>query len=131
MTEGEKSLVNPKVASARWVQLKVVVTPEDDKVYAEFYADNIRRFAFDDRGEDVTIDLNALREELTYTGGSTGFNCFNASVTFTDIYTGVSDYSYYTELYRQQYHFSQFAHWNNDPNGLVYYNGYYHSPERH
>ena len=126
MTEGEKSLVNPKVASARWVQLKVVVTPEDDKVYAEFYADNIRRFAFDDRGEDVTIDLNALREELTYTGGSTGFNCFNASVTFTDIYTGVSDYSYYTELYRQQYHFSQFAHWNNDPNGLVYYNGYYH-----
>ena len=126
MTEGEKSLVNPKVASARWVQLKVVVTPEDDKVYAEFYADNIRRFAFDDRGEDVTIDLNALREELTYTGGSTGFNCFNASVTFTDIYTGVSDYSYYTELYRQQYHFSQYAHWNNDPNGLVYYNGWYH-----
>lgn len=126
MTEGEKSLVNPKVNSARWIQLKVIVTPENGKVHAEFYADNIRRFAFDERGNDLTIDLNDLREGLTYSGGGTGFNCFNASVTFTDIYTGVSDYSYYTELYRQQYHFSQFAHWNNDPNGLVYFNGYYH-----
>ena len=126
MTEGEKSLVNPKVNTARRIQLKVIVTPQDGKVYAEFYADNIRRFAFDERGNDLTIDLNDLREGLTYNGGGTGFNCFNASVTFTDIYTGVSDYSYYTELYRQQYHFSQFAHWNNDPNGLVYFNGYYH-----
>lgn len=126
MTDGEKSLVNPKVANARWVQLKVIITPEEGKVYAEFYADNIRRFAFDDRGDDLKTDLNALREGLTYNGGQTGFNCYSASVTFTDIYTGISDYSYYTELYRQQYHFSQFAHWNNDPNGLVYYNGYYH-----
>lgn len=126
MTEGEKSLVNPKVAAARWIQLKVIITPEGDSVYAEFYADNIRRFAFDERGGELTIDLNALKEGVTYTGGATGYNCFNAKVTFTDVYTGGSDYSYYTELYRQQYHFSQFAHWNNDPNGLVYYNGYYH-----
>ncbi|MDE6868037.1 MAG: glycoside hydrolase family 32 protein [Clostridia bacterium] len=126
MTDGEKSLVNPKVATARWVQLKVIITPQGDNVYAEFYADNIRRFAFDEKGDDLTIDLNNLREGLTYEGGKTGFNCFSAKVVFDDIYTGVSDYSYYTELYRQQYHFSQFAHWNNDPNGLVYYNGYYH-----
>lgn len=128
MSEGEKSLVNPKVAKARWVQLKVIITPEGDSVYAEFYADNIRRFAFDDKGNDLTIDLNNVTEGQTfqYEGGSLGYNCFNAKVTFDDIYTGVSDYSYYTEPYRQQYHFSQFAHWNNDPNGLVYYNGYYH-----
>ncbi len=126
MTEGEKSLVNPKVATARWIQLKVIITPEADKIYAEFYADNIRRFAFDDKGNDLTIDLNAVKDGLTYQGGKLGYNCFNAKVNFNDIYTGVSDYSYYTELYRQQYHYSQFAHWNNDPNGLVYYNGYYH-----
>ena len=132
MTDGEKELVNPKVASARWVQLKVIVTPQDGKVYAEFYADNIRRFAFDEKGEGVTIDLNAVTKldgepsGLTYNGGKIGFNCYKAKVTFKDVYAGVSDYSYYTELYRQQYHFSQFAHWNNDPNGLVYYNGYYH-----
>ncbi len=124
MTESEKRLVNPKVATIDKVQLKVVITPEEDAVYAEFYADNIRRF-----GVDNTIDLNTLSslpEGVAYEGGNIGFNCFNSKVKFADIYYGVSDYSYYTELYRNQYHFSQYAHWNNDPNGLVYYDGYYH-----
>ena len=120
MTESERRLVAPKVAALDKVQLKVVITPEEDGVYAEFYADNIRRF-----GIDKTINLNDF-ENLTYEGGSIGFNCFNSKVKFTDIYYGKSDYSYYTELYRNQYHFSQYAHWNNDPNGLVYYDGYYH-----
>ena len=120
MTESEKRLVNPKVATIDRVQLKVVITPEDDGVYAEFYADNIRRF-----GIDRVIDLNSF-EDVSYEGGSIGFNCFNSKVKFGDIYYGQSDYSYYTELYRNQYHFSQYAHWNNDPNGLVYYDGYYH-----
>lgn len=126
MNDGEKALVNPKVAAVPAVQLKVVITPENDKVYAEFYADNIRRFAFDGQGNELTIDLNSLQEGLTYSGGKTGYNCFDAKVTFLDVYTGVSDYSYYTEPYRQQYHFSQYSHWNNDPNGLVYYDGWYH-----
>jgi fructan beta-fructosidase len=30
------------------------------------------------------------------------------------------------ELYRPQIHFTPRAHWMNDPNGLVYYNGVYH-----
>ena len=124
MTESERRLVAPKVASVDRVQLKVVITPEEDGVYAEFYADNIRRF-----GIDNVINLNALEklpEDVAYEGGSIGFNCFNSKIKFSDIYYGKSDYSYYTELYRNQYHFSQYAHWNNDPNGLVYYDGYYH-----
>ena len=120
MTESEKRLVNPKVATIDKVQLKVVITPDGDSVYAEFYADNIRRF-----GIDNVIDLNSF-EDVSYEGGKIGFNCFNSKIKFTDIFYGVSDYSYYTELYRNQYHFSQYAHWNNDPNGLVYYDGYYH-----
>ena len=120
MTESEKRLVNPKVATIDRVQLKVVITPDGDSVYAEFYADNIRRF-----GIDNVIDLNSF-EDVSYEGGKIGFNCFNSKIKFTDIFYGVSDYSYYTELYRNQYHFSQYAHWNNDPNGLVYYDGYYH-----
>lgn len=32
----------------------------------------------------------------------------------------------YHELYRPQIHFSPRAHWTNDPNGMVYYNGIYH-----
>ena len=124
MTDSERRLVGAKVATIDKVQLKVIVTPEEDGVYAEFYADNIRRF-----GIDNTIELNSLEllpEEVTYGGGNIGFNCFNSKVKFADIYYGKSDYSYYTELYRNQYHFSQYAHWNNDPNGLVYYDGYYH-----
>ena len=124
MTDSERRLVGSKVANVDKVQLKVIITPEADGVYAEFYADNIRRF-----GIDNTIELNSLEllpEGVSYNGGSIGFNCFNSKVKFADIYFGKSDYSYYTELYRNQYHFSQYAHWNNDPNGLVYYDGYYH-----
>ena len=124
MTDSERRLVGSRVATIDKVQLKVVITPEEDGVYAEFYADNIRRF-----GIDNVIELNALasqHEGVSYEGGAIGFNCFNSKVNFSDIYFGKSDYSYYTELYRNQYHFSQYAHWNNDPNGLVYYDGYYH-----
>ena len=124
MTESERRLVGSKVATLDKVQLKVVITPEADGVYAEFYADNIRRF-----GIDNTIELNSLEllpDDVFYVGGNIGFNCFNSKIKFDDIYYGKSDYSYYTELYRNQYHFSQYAHWNNDPNGLVYYDGYYH-----
>ncbi|MBV9962530.1 MAG: glycoside hydrolase family 32 protein [Parafilimonas sp.] len=32
----------------------------------------------------------------------------------------------YHEQYRPQIHFSPKAHWMNDPNGMVYYNGIYH-----
>ena len=116
MTESEKKMVNPKVATMPNVDLKVIITPEDDKVYAEFYADGIKRFGID---RVITLD-----EE--YEGGNLGFNIFNSKVDFTNVEIGTSDYSYYSELYRQQYHFSQYKHWNNDPNGLVYFNGYYH-----
>lgn len=30
------------------------------------------------------------------------------------------------EPYRPVYHFTPKAHWMNDPNGMVYYNGTYH-----
>ena len=33
---------------------------------------------------------------------------------------------YYQEQYRPQFHFSPEAHWMNDPNGLVYFEGEYH-----
>jgi fructan beta-fructosidase len=35
-------------------------------------------------------------------------------------------YPLYNEPDRPQYHFSPPTHWMNDPNGLVYYQGYYH-----
>lgn len=116
MTQAEKDMVFPKVRNVENVDFKVIITPEDDKVYAEFYVDGIKRF-----GVDNTIILDER-----YQGGNLGYNVFNAKVDFTDVEIGKSDYSYYTEMYRQQYHYSQFKNWNNDPNGLVYYDGYYH-----
>ncbi len=129
MTDSERRLVGDKVRNIDKVQLKVIITPEEDGTYAEFYADNIRRF-----GIDNTIELGSLEklpEGVAYEGGSIGFNCFSSKVRFADIYYGKSDYSFYTELYRNQYHFSQYAHWNNDPNGLIYYDGYYHLYYQH
>ena len=116
MTQGEKDKVFPKVRMIENVDFKVIITPENDKVYAEFFVDGIKRF-----GVDETIILDEK-----YVGGYLGYNTFNSKVDFTDVEIGESDYSYYTEMYRQQYHYSQFKNWNNDPNGLVYYDGYYH-----
>jgi len=114
--QNEVDMVFPRVRGISNVDFKIVITPEDDKVYAEFFVDGIKRFGVD---ETITLDER-------YVGGNLGYNVFNAKVDFTNIEIGKSDYSYYTEMYRNQYHFSQFKNWNNDPNGLVYYEGYYH-----
>jgi len=92
MTDGEKSLVNPKVATIDKVQLKVVITVEDDVVYGEFYADNIRRF-----GVDNEYNLNTLEklpEGVQYNGGTLGYNCFNAKVRFEETHCAESDYTF-------------------------------------
>lgn len=121
ITEHELALVNPRVRDMTEVLLKVVLTKEEEGMFAEFYADGIRRF-----GIDTVINLDQLKAGLSYEGGYLGYNLFNADLSFDDIIIDQQDTTYYTELYRQQFHYSQMRHWNNDPNGLVYYHGYYH-----
>ena len=42
-------------------------------------------------------------------------------------FTGITIYAQnYDEIYRPQFHFTPPAHWMNDPNGLVYFNGKFH-----
>lgn len=130
MNEGERNYVQSRTANIDKVYLKVAVNADGT---AEFYADGIRRFAYKDGSEEAeVIDINGFtlgdddRTPIKYEGGFLGYNCFNAKVYFADTLIGETDYGYYGEFYRNQFHFSQFAHWNNDPNGLVYYNGYYH-----
>ena len=116
-TASEYNVINPKLRSLNQFNFKIVVTKTDEERYVEFFIDNIKRF-----GVDSHINLSSFG----YNGGQIGFNVFNSKVTFNDVHVGRNDYTYYTELYRNQYHYSQYAHWNNDPNGLVYYKGYYH-----
>ncbi len=124
MTDSERGLVNGKLQHCPSFQLKVIISVESDGVHAEFFANNIKRFGVD---SDIVLDSFATEyPNAIYQGGSLGYNCFNANVSIDEEYVGETDYSYYTELYRQQYHFSQYNGWNNDPNGLVYYDGYYH-----
>ena len=114
----EWTFINSQVRNISNVNMKVVVTVEDEHAYAEFFVEGIKRF-----GIDTTIDLN---ENGTYVGGKLGLNCFNANVVLRDIEAGKSDYSYFSEPYRNQYHLQPFAKWSNDPNALCYYNGWYH-----
>ena len=121
MTQSEAAFVSPRVANIENVNLKVILTKENEHAYAEFYVEGIKRF-----GIDTVIDLNDLGTSFTYEGGFLGINCFNADVYLTNIEIGKSDYSYFSEPYRNQYHLQPFSKWTNDPNALCYYNGYYH-----
>lgn len=126
MNDGEREYVASRTKDVKKVYLKVKINA--DKT-AEFYADGIRRFAYvngSEEAEQLSLDFTIEGTPVTYQGGALGYNCFSGKVEFTDTLVGTTDYAYYTEFYRNQYHFSQYAHWNNDPNGLVYYNGYYH-----
>ncbi|MDE6505587.1 MAG: GH32 C-terminal domain-containing protein [Clostridia bacterium] len=132
ITQAERNMVEPNVRRISAVNLKIAVTVNGGAAYLECYADGIRRFAYKDGSAPAdTLDLNGRFGSLKYEGGNLGYNVCNADVAFTDTVIGGHDYSYYSELYRNQFHFSQFAHWNNDPNGLVYYNGYYHLYYQH
>ena len=122
LLQQEWEMINPWVREIENVNIKLVLTREDEHAYAEFYVEGIKRF-----GIDSVIDLNNLTgKSYKYSGGSIGLNCFNADVFIKNIEYGKSDYSYFSEPYRNQYHLQPFAKWTNDPNALCYFNGWYH-----
>lgn len=66
------------------------------------------------RGQDVTLQVDQLPEDSTAL----------SSIDQGDMLKDAEQL--YTEPLRSQFHFSPRRGWNNDPNGLVYYNGEYH-----
>ena len=121
MTIPESDMVGPSVRNIENVNLKVILTVEDEHAYVELFVEGIKRF-----GIDTVIDLNDLGKPYTYEGGYLGVNCFAGDIYFENVEIGKSDYSYFSEQYRNQYHLQPFAKWTNDPNALCYHNGYYH-----
>ncbi|GMV91538.1 MAG: hypothetical protein AMXMBFR82_13160 [Candidatus Hydrogenedentota bacterium] len=69
------------------------------------------------RGKTVTYRTERFEYEESI---GSGFDAIHASDTFPG-----AD-SLYRETYRPQFHFSSRRGWNNDPNGLVYYDGEWH-----
>lgn len=128
-TEKELARVQGKVADKSEFYLKVAVTGGDAPA-VKCYVDDILRFEYDGAISLQDVVLNG-ESTVTYAGGALGANVFNATASFDEVYFGSSDFTRYTELYRNQYHYSPFSGWNNDPNGLVFDGEYYHLYYQH
>lgn len=121
----ELKRVQSRVAAKEEFYIKVAVTGGDAPA-VRCYIDDILRFDYD---ADISLRDIALPDDggtVSYAGGAIGLNVFNSTVDFGEIYYGSTDFTRYNELYRNQYHYSPFSGWNNDPNGLVYDGEYYH-----
>ena len=119
-TEWEANNVKDRVRGVSEFLLRVTYDAETEKF--RVYADGIERL----RSEENWLikDYNGFTID-GYEGGKIGYHVFNSSAVFDDVAFG-EDVAVYNEAYRPQYHYTHAVHWNNDPNGMVYYNGYYH-----
>lgn len=130
MSADEEEIVKAKTRSLSSVSLQIVFAGEDDKATVSFYADGIERFVFTDGSAPAaTLEADVVLDG--YEGGEIGYRTENGEAKFTDETVSVNEISLYSELYRNRYHYSQNSHWNNDPNGMVYYGGYYHLYYQH
>ena len=122
-TPEELERVGGHVAAKEQFFIKVKVTGGAEP-NVKCYVDDILRFDYEN-----AIPLSG--DGYLYDGGGLGVNVYNASADFSEIYFGESDFTRYNELYRNQYHYSPFSGWNNDPNGLVFDGEYYHLYYQH
>ncbi len=130
MSADEEELVKEKTRSLSSVSVQVVLSKESDKTVVSFYADGIERFVFTD-GSAPAVKLEAGDTLGAYEGGELGYYSEGGAASFTDETVSEKEISLYSELYRNRFHYSQNSHWNNDPNGMVYYGGYYHLYYQH
>lgn len=117
-TPEEYGRINPLLGGRERFNLRIEFNGETKKV--RLFADDIERFRTDWNNPFDGIYI------AEYGGGKIGYQAFNSVVDYSEVYYGASDAGYYAEPYRPQYHYTQPAWWNNDPNGMVYDGKYYH-----
>ncbi len=118
-TISNKYLLIPIQNGAKKCQLTLTIAGQDERRYgtelaadadsADWYAYfTIERY----KGRTATVSVSRASKE--------GF----ALIRQADEIPGED--AFYTEPLRPQFHFSQKVGWNNDPNGMVYYDGEWH-----
>ncbi len=130
MSADEEAIVKEKTKSLSSVSLQVVLYKEGETAFLSFYADGIERFVFTD-GSAPAAKLEAGVTLGAYEGGELGYFTEGGAAAFQNATVSKNEISLYSELYRNRFHYSQNSHWNNDPNGMVYYGGYYHLYYQH
>ncbi len=130
MSADEEAIVKEKTKSLSSVSLQVVLYKEGETAFLSFYADGIERFVFTD-GSAPAAKLEADVTLGAYEGGELGYFTEGGAAAFQNATVSKNEISLYSELYRNRFHYSQNSHWNNDPNGMVYYGGYYHLYYQH
>ena len=109
--------------------LNLPVSHQTDRAVMTFDVGGKQERAFDIRlapeNPDywVFCDMSALKNKeikISYNGNKAGIN----KIYQADEIAGQD--SMYTETNRPQIHYTQRRGWNNDPNGLLHYDGEYH-----
>nr|AWI66969.1 Glycosyl hydrolase family 32 [Anaeromyces contortus] len=92
------------------------------KAKIEIIDENGRKYK---EGRDIPVKVGINNLIIKSTVNSS--DGMSATVTYhLNVHRFKKDEIYYNEAYRDQYHFSVKEGWDNDPNGLVYFNGKYH-----
>lgn len=83
-----------------------------------------------EKNTDISIEIKDAEVSVAYLCGNE--NIMSEGVRFLEfskdniVLEGSSYTEFYDTPYREQYHFVPIKNWVNDPNGLCWYNGYYH-----
>eukprot|EP00833_Pecoramyces_ruminatium_P001931 jgi/Orpsp1_1/1175963/evm.model.c7180000055884.1 len=102
--------------------IRINTTKENEKAKVEIIDEKGKSYK---EGENIPVNVGI--NYLVVKSTVSSHDGMSATVTYhLNVHRFKEDEIYYNELYRDQYHFSVKEGWDNDPNGLVYFNGKYH-----
>ncbi len=111
----------------KYLNLPVQMSEERQQMSFSLGDDPVRKFVI--RLSDGEPDYWVFSDVSEYMGQTLKLSFPTAVKGFDQIYQSdkwAGQDSVYQEVYRPQFHFTSQRGWNNDPNGLVYYDGTYH-----